>query len=98
MDSLVAGEFDGQGHHHTPKPYVRQAFRKSLECSIFAHGFARAWVVAIVGTTTLLPIPAKAVAFASRATRGAWRRRRRTWAAATPYSRQVQSRLEARDL
>ena len=31
-----------QGDHHTPKPYVRQAFRKYLECGIFAHGFARA--------------------------------------------------------
>ena len=38
-----AGQFDGQGYHHTPKPYVRQAFRKYLECGIFAHGFARAW-------------------------------------------------------
>ena len=37
------GQFDGQGEHHTPKPYVRQAFRKYLECGIFAHGFARAW-------------------------------------------------------
>ena len=26
-----------------PKPYVRHAFRKYLECGIFAHGFARAW-------------------------------------------------------
>ena len=38
-----AGQFDGQGDHRTPKPYVRQAFRKYLECGIFAHGFARAW-------------------------------------------------------
>lgn len=37
-----AGQFDGQGDRHTPKPYVRQAFRKYLECGIFAHGFARA--------------------------------------------------------
>ena len=37
-----AGQFDGQGDHHTPKPYVRHAFRKYLECGIFAHGFARA--------------------------------------------------------
>ena len=37
-----AGQFDGQGDQHTPKPYVRQAFRKYLECGIFAHGFARA--------------------------------------------------------
>ncbi len=37
-----AGQFDGQGDHHTPKPYVRQAFRKYLESGIFAHGFARA--------------------------------------------------------
>ena len=38
-----AGQFDGQGDHHTPKPYVRQAFRKYLECGIFSHGIARAW-------------------------------------------------------
>ena len=56
-----AGQFDGQGDHHTPKPYVRQAFRKYLECGIFAHGFARAWVVMTAGTTTSWPIPAKAV-------------------------------------
>jgi hypothetical protein len=37
-----AGPFDGQGDRHTPKPYVRQAFRRYLECGIFAHGFARA--------------------------------------------------------
>ena len=35
------GDPHGQGDHHTPKPYVRQAFRKYLECGIFAHGFAR---------------------------------------------------------
>ena len=38
-----AGQFDGQGDHHTPNSYVRQAFRKYLECGIFVHGFARAW-------------------------------------------------------
>lgn len=38
-----AGQFDGQGDHHTPKPYIRLTFRKYLECGIFAHGFARAW-------------------------------------------------------
>ena len=37
-----AGQFDGQGDYRTPKPYVRQAFAKYLECGIFAHGFARA--------------------------------------------------------
>jgi hypothetical protein len=37
-----AGQFDGQGDHHSPKPYVRQAFAKYLECGIFAHGFVRA--------------------------------------------------------
>jgi DNA-directed RNA polymerase subunit RPC12/RpoP len=37
-----AGQFDGQGDHHTPKPYVRQAFRKYPACGIFAHGFTRA--------------------------------------------------------
>ena len=42
LELASAGQFDGQGDHHTPKPYVRQAFRKYLECGIFAHGFASA--------------------------------------------------------
>ena len=42
FDMASAGQFDGQGDRHTPKPYVRQAFRRYLECGIFAHGFARA--------------------------------------------------------
>ena len=42
LELASAGQFDGQGDHHTPKPYVRQAFRKYLECGIFAHGFTRA--------------------------------------------------------
>ena len=37
-----AAQFDGQGDCRTPKPYVRKAFGKYLECGIFAHGFARA--------------------------------------------------------
>jgi len=44
-----AGQFDGQGDHHTPPAYVETAFRKYLECgpstssgqAEFAHGFAR---------------------------------------------------------
>ena len=39
-----AGQFDGQGDLHAPKPYVRLAFEQYLECSIFAHGFASAAV------------------------------------------------------
>ena len=27
-----AGQFDGQGDHHTPPAYVEKAFRKYLEC------------------------------------------------------------------
>ena len=42
LDLASAGQFDGQDDHHTPKPYVRQTFRKYLDCGIFAHGFARA--------------------------------------------------------
>ena len=37
-----ADQFYRQGDHHKPKPCVRQAFRKYLECGIFAYGFARA--------------------------------------------------------
>ena len=43
LELASAGQFDGPGDHHTPRAYVRQAFRKYLECGIFAHGFARAW-------------------------------------------------------
>ena len=42
LELASAGPFDGQGDHHTPPAYVEQAFRKYLECGIFAHGFARA--------------------------------------------------------
>ena len=41
LDLASAGQFDGQGDCHTPKSFVRQVFRKYLECGIFAHGFAR---------------------------------------------------------
>jgi hypothetical protein len=43
LELASAGQFDEQDDHHTPKTYVRQAFRKYLECGIFAHGFTRAW-------------------------------------------------------
>ncbi len=42
LELASAGQFDWQGDHHSPKPYVRKAFEKYLECGIFAHGFARA--------------------------------------------------------
>jgi len=29
LELASAGQFDGQGDHHTPKPFVRQAFAKS---------------------------------------------------------------------
>ena len=41
LELASAGPFDGQGDHHTPKPFVCKAFAKYLECGIFAHGFAR---------------------------------------------------------
>ncbi len=42
LELASAGQFDGQGDRHTPASYVEKAFRKYLECAIFAHGFARA--------------------------------------------------------
>ena len=42
LELASAGQFDGQGYHHSPKPFVRKAFKKYLERGIFAHGFARA--------------------------------------------------------
>jgi hypothetical protein len=42
LNLASAGQFADQGDHHSPKPYVRKAFAKYLECGIFAHGSARA--------------------------------------------------------
>lgn len=42
LELASSGQFDGQGDLHTPAPYVETAFRKYLECGIFAYGFARA--------------------------------------------------------
>ena len=42
LELASAGQFDGQGDHHSPKPCVRNAFEKYLECGIFARGFATA--------------------------------------------------------
>ena len=42
LELASAGQFDGQGNHRTPPTYVEKAFRKYLECGIFADGFARA--------------------------------------------------------
>lgn len=42
LDLASAGQFDGLGDYRTPKPYVRMAFAKYLQCGIFAQGFARA--------------------------------------------------------
>ena len=42
LELASAGQSGGQGDHHSPKPYVRKAFERYLECGIFAHGFARA--------------------------------------------------------
>jgi hypothetical protein len=41
LELASVGQFDGQGDRHTPPAYVEKAFRKYLECGIFAHGFAR---------------------------------------------------------
>ena len=42
LELASAGQFDWQGDHHSPRPFVRQAFEKYLEFGFFAHGFARA--------------------------------------------------------
>lgn len=67
-----AGQFNGQGNHQNPNPYVRQASHKYLECGIFAHGFAGAWAVMTSDTTNVWPIPAKAEASSPCAIPGAW--------------------------
>ena len=41
-NSPVAGQFYVQDYNHTPKLYLRQAFRRYPKCGIFAHGFAKA--------------------------------------------------------
>ena len=58
------------------QPFVPHAFRKYPECRIFADGFAKACVT-LLDTTASSHIPAEAVAFANRATRGALQVRQR---------------------
>ena len=41
LELASAGQLDGQGDYRTPKPFVRKALAKYLECGIFALGFAR---------------------------------------------------------
>jgi hypothetical protein len=77
LELASAGQFDGLGDHHTPKPFVRQAFRKYLECGIFAHGFARAWCDDC-GHDYLVAYFCKGRACAPYVTGGAWWRRRHT--------------------
>ena len=52
LELASAGQFDGQGDHHTPKPFVRKAFAKYLECGILPMVLP-ALAAATVGTTTL---------------------------------------------
>jgi Transposase zinc-binding domain/Putative transposase len=42
LELASSGQFDGQGDHHTLPRFVKEAFRKYMECGVFAHGFARA--------------------------------------------------------
>jgi hypothetical protein len=42
LDPTSAGQFEGHSDYRIPKPYVRRAFAKYLQCGVFAHGFARA--------------------------------------------------------
>jgi ribosomal protein S27AE len=57
--------------------HVEREFRRYLECGILAHGFARARC-GRCGHDFLIAFSCKGAAFAHRATRGAWWRRRRT--------------------
>ena len=34
LELACEGQFEGQGDHHSPRPYVRKAFEKYLECGI----------------------------------------------------------------
>lgn len=42
LDLASEGQFDGRCDRHSSKPQVRKAFKKYLDCGIFAHGLARA--------------------------------------------------------
>jgi hypothetical protein len=77
LELASAGQFDGQGDHHTPKPFVRKAFAKYLECGIFAHGFARARC-GDCGHDYFVAFSCKGRESAPRAPPGAWWRRQRT--------------------
>jgi hypothetical protein len=50
-----AGQFDGQGDHHTPPAYVEQAFRKYLSAPSSPTALRGSGVMTM-GTTTWWPI------------------------------------------
>ena len=41
LELASAGQFDGQGDHHTPKPFVRKAFAKYLPESVLSSARTR---------------------------------------------------------
>lgn len=71
------GQFDGPGDHYTPPAYVEKAFRKYLECGIFAHGFARARCDDC-GHDFLVAFSCNGRGVCPRATHTAWPRPQRT--------------------
>ena len=88
LELASAGQFDGQGEHHTRPAYVEKAFRKYLECGILPTAL-RGHGVTTAGTTTWWPFPAKAVVFAPRATRAEWPRPQRIFLRAVQQSLQT---------
>ena len=64
------GQFEGQGNHHTQKAFVRQAFRKYLSAASLRTVLPKQ-DMAPAATTASWSSPAKAMASAPHATRGA---------------------------
>ncbi len=52
LDLAGAGQFDGQGDHHAPKPYMRKAFEKYLECVASSRTALPAHAVVTAGMTS----------------------------------------------
>jgi hypothetical protein len=43
LNLASAGQFADQGDHHSPKPYVRKAFAKYLECRKHPADWGTLW-------------------------------------------------------
>jgi hypothetical protein len=78
LELSSAGQFDWQGEHHSPKPYVLHKPSRSIWNAAYPRTALPALGATTADTTSWWPSLVKAGARAPHAPRGAWSIRRRT--------------------